>query len=141
MPRQKGAVEDWASFFRQAEFDLGGYSASHLQEALAEYRRTETFYPTIAAIVKICDRIRSYDEFRLKRALISLNGEEKPPVKSSDDNDRYDGPRDFASLRSALMAGKGPLGGDTPPINTARTDTPESLHDLSATLERRNAVN
>jgi hypothetical protein len=121
MPRQRGVVEDWASFFRQAEFDLGDFSATHLQEALAEYRKTETFYPTIAAINAICVRLRSYDEFRLRRALESLNGSETPSQKTADDG-RYNGPRDFNKVY-AMLKKRHETKVDPAPISSCREET------------------
>lgn len=125
MPRQKGVVEDWASFFRQAEFDLGEFSATHLQEALAEYRKTETFYPTIAAINAICTRLRSYDEFRLRRVLESLNGSETPSKKNADE-DRCNGPRDFSTVYAMLKKRQEPKVEPAPvAANRAETDAAE----------------
>lgn len=116
MPVQRGTragADSWDQFFLQAEFDLKGFSVSHLSEAVSEHRRTAKFFPTIAELLAICDRLRETDTCRLRRAKLSLNGPQAPatqlqspalpPVPAPDrQGQRSSPPRDFRAAYAAL---------------------------------------
>lgn len=131
MPVQRGTragADSWDQFFLQAEFDLKGFSVSHLSEAVHEHRRTAKFFPTIAELLAICDRLRETDTCRLRRARLALNGPQAPavqpqpqspalppvpaPVSAPDQQDCQDQrscpPRDFRAAYAALTTHRGP---------------------------------
>ena len=120
MPVQRGTrdgADSWGNFFLQAECDLKGFSVSHLGEAAEGYRRTAKFYPTIAELRAICERLREADACRLRRATLALYGPQTvpasaaqpqtalPPVPPPDHQDQGRcPPRDFRAAYAALAA-------------------------------------
>ncbi|MGB8602442.1 MAG: hypothetical protein WCD42_09630, partial [Rhizomicrobium sp.] len=115
MPVQRGTrdgADSWGNFFLQAECDLKGFSVSHLCEAVDEHRRTAKFYPTIADLWPICERLREGDACRLRRANLALNGPQPAPAEKSlllaNSDPQIARPRDFRAAYAALTAHRGP---------------------------------
>lgn len=133
-PQQAALVVD--DFIR----DLTGVTASELADACDEYRRNpkNRFFPTPGQLLALVQyQISERDRVRrgATAALAALDGESENEAEP----DRQNRPRDFSELRAVLMSGTKPDAPTdaAPLINTARTETPESLHDLSITLARR----
>lgn len=132
-PQQAALVVD--DFVR----DLTGVTAAELVEACDEYRRDpkNRFFPTPGQLLALLTETLNARARLQRGASLALKALDDGDARK--ETDRSNGPRDFAALRASLMAGKNlePADNDTPPINTARTEKPESVAELRDTLARR----
>lgn len=75
--RNERTAAEWKMLIEDYVHDLSRFSGAHVAEAIAEYRRSKPYFPKIAELYEICERMEFIEGEELRRAKV-LTGQAEP---------------------------------------------------------------